>query len=118
RVDAERAAIEGVGTRLDANRVRLDSGALRVPIDSVVLFETNVASTSGPGVAITVFTGITAAVAGICASSPKTCFGSCPTFYAPGRGGEMVLQAEGFSSSIAPALEATDVDMLLHAEQD
>jgi hypothetical protein len=27
----------------------------------------------------------------------------------------MVLQAEGFSSSIAPALEATDVDMLMHA---
>jgi hypothetical protein len=59
--------------------------------------------------------GITAAVAGMCLADPKTCFGSCPTFYAPGRDGEMELQAEGFSSSIAPALEATDVDMLLHA---
>jgi hypothetical protein len=28
----------------------------------------------------------------------------------------MQLQAEGFSSSIAPALEATDIDMLLHSE--
>jgi hypothetical protein len=114
-LDSSRGAIDGTGTLLDASRTVVSSGAFSVPADSVVLFETNVVGASGPSVALTVFSGITAAIAGICATSPKTCFGSCPTFYAPGPDGEMVLQAEGFSSSIAPALEATDVDMLLHA---
>jgi hypothetical protein len=114
RVDSAGAAIVGRGTLFDANRARLDSGEFRIPPDSVVLFETNVEEHSGAFAALTVMTGITAVVAGICAASPKTCFGSCPTIYAPDQDGEMKLQAEAFSSSIAPALEATDVDMLLH----
>ena len=114
RVDSTRAEITGSGRLLDADRRVVRSGDVRFPADSVVLFETNVTERSGAAVAITVMAGVTAAVAGFCAISPKTCFGSCPTFYAPGPDGEMVLQAEGFSSSIAPALEASDVDMLLH----
>jgi len=47
----------------------------------------------------------------VCLSNPKSCFGSCPTFYAPGADGE-TLQAEGFSSAISPALETHDVDAL------
>jgi hypothetical protein len=38
-------------------------------------------------------------------------FGSCPTFYVD-EGGTAVLEAEGFSYSIAPLLEARDVDRL------
>jgi len=114
RVAAQANAIEGRGTLLDARRVLVDSGWFRLPVDSVALFETNVLRRSGATTALTVMAGVTAAVAGICAASPKTCFGSCPTFYAPDSAGVDRLQAEGFSASIAPALEATDVDMLYH----
>jgi hypothetical protein len=47
----------------------------------------------------------------LCLTSPKACFGSCPTFYA-WDGEREALVAEGFSSSVAPALEATDLDAL------
>lgn len=50
----------------------------------------------------------------VCALNPKACFGSCPTFYVSD-GERPLLQAEGFSSSIAPALEARDVDALYRA---
>ena len=55
--------------------------------------------------------GISAAVTVVCLTNTKACFGSCPTFYAP-EGERMVLQAEGFSDSIAPSLERRDVDAL------
>lgn len=50
------------------------------------------------------------AVAIACASDPK-CFGSCPTFYSDSAG-TPVLEAEGFSYSIAELFEARDVDRL------
>jgi hypothetical protein len=59
-------------------------------------------------------TGITAGIAVYCAANPKACFGSCPTFYLTD-GARDVLQAEGFSASIAPRLEARDVDALYRA---
>ena len=48
-----------------------------------------------------------------CVADPKACFGSCPTFYAFD-GERERLQAEGFSSSIARALESRDLDALYH----
>ncbi|HUF67162.1 MAG TPA: hypothetical protein VMM79_00825 [Longimicrobiales bacterium] len=114
RVDDATSTIVGTGTVHDANRMVVDSGSFHLATDSIVLFETNVVQQSGPSKAITVIFGVTAAVAIACATDPKACFGSCPTIYAPGADGGLSLQAEAFSSSIAPALEATDVDMLLH----
>jgi hypothetical protein len=113
RADADR--IVGEGSLLDANRTVLATGAFTIPSDSVALFETNVVRPSGANTALTVMFGVTAALAGYCALNPKACFGSCPTFYAPTADGRLTLQAEGFSTSIAPALEATDLDMLYHA---
>jgi hypothetical protein len=110
--DSGGRVISGTGQLLDANRTMVSSGDFRFPSDSVALFETNVLKQSGATSALTIMAGVTAVVAGICAANPKTCFGSCPTFYAPDSSGRSVLQAEGFSASIAPALEATDVDML------
>lgn len=49
-------------------------------------------------------------VALYCAADPK-CFGSCPTAYSDSAG-TLVLEAEGFSYSIAPLFEAGDVDRL------
>jgi hypothetical protein len=114
RADTLGSAIVGAGSLYDANRTVIESGSFRLATDSVRLFETNVVRNSGASTALTVVFGITAVVAGICATDPKACFGSCPTIYAPGADGELTLQAEAFSSSIAPALEATDIDMLLH----
>ncbi len=110
--DSGGRVISGNGQLLDVNRSVVSSGTFRFSSDSVSLFETNVIKQSPATSALTVMAGITAIVAGICAANPKTCFGSCPTFYAPDSSGRSVLQAEGFSASIAPALEATDVDML------
>jgi hypothetical protein len=108
--------VVGTGSLLDAQRIVVDSGTFSLPADSVVLFETNVVRTSGAAGALTVLTGISVAVTAMCIVNPKACFGSCPTFYVATDGPELALQAEGFSSSIAPALEATDVDMLYHAQ--
>ena len=115
QIDSTRSAVTGNGELLDARRERVRGGSFDIPLDSVALFETNRVERSMANTALLVVTGITVTVAGYCAINPKACFGSCPTFYAPGPDGEMVLQAEGFSASVAPALEATDVDMLLHS---
>ena len=114
RVESASGEIQGTGRLLSPDRTVLDSGAFSFSADSVALYETNVLAKSGSSTALTVMAGVTAAVAGICIASPKTCFGSCPTFYFA-EGSDSTLQAEGFSASIAPALEATDVDALVRA---
>jgi hypothetical protein len=58
-----------------------------------------------------VITGASLAITALCLANTKACFGSCPTFYVSD-GGRELLQAEGFSASVAPALEATDIDAL------
>ncbi len=55
--------------------------------------------------------GISVAMTIYCITNPKACFGSCPTYYAD-VDGEPMLQAEGFSASVAPALERDDIDAL------
>ena len=113
--DSGGALIRGRGVLLDPNRAVVDSGQFRFPADSVALFETNVVRSAGANTAIAVMAGVTATIGAICLlSDSKTCFGSCPTIYAPDSTGES-LQAEAFSASIAPALEATDLDMLYRA---
>jgi hypothetical protein len=113
-IDSAAAMVTGHGSLLNPNRETVGQGDFRLPFDSVALFESNVVQRSSATAALTVMTGVTALVAGICALNPKTCFGSCPTFYAPDSTGE-TLQAEAFSGSIAHALETADVDMLYHA---
>jgi len=112
--DSVARVISGQGTRLGVNRETLAAGALSVPLDSVALFETNVVSTHGAVAALAVVTGISAAATIICLTVPKACFGSCPTFYA-WDGERQILMAEGFSASVSPALEATDLDALYRA---
>ena len=89
----------------------IEHGTVTVPIDSVALFETNVVAKSKRIASLSIMTGVTAAMAVICATNTKACFGSCPTFYASD-GDQWSLQAEGFSASIAPALEKSDLDSL------
>lgn len=54
-------------------------------------------------------------ISGYCLVNPKACFGSRPTFYA-WDGERMALQAEGFSASVCPVLEARDIDALYKAK--
>jgi hypothetical protein len=111
RVNEGLRMVSGQGVLLDATRRTVDEGWFDVPVDSVAIFETNVVQTSPAIGAMAVVTVASLAVSIYCLSNPKACFGSCPTFYAPGDSAP-ILQAEGFSASVAPALEATDVDAL------
>jgi len=86
----------------------------KLPLDSVVGMESyrtevNAGRTIVYSIGATVG-AIVVAVGIACAADPK-CFGSCPTFYADSAG-VPVLEAEGFSYSIAQLFEARDVDRL------
>ena len=114
-VDSTSKTVSGFGRLMDANRAIVGSEqSFTVPIDSVSLFETNVTRTHPAVTAMAIVTGISVVVTALCLSDPKACFGSCPTFYA-WDGDKFALQAEGFSASVLPALEATDIDALYHA---
>lgn len=115
RVDTNEKMVAGFGALLSVNRDTLKHGEFSIPIDSVIVFETNVLQESSAVAALSIITGISAAVTIACLTNPKACFGSCPTFYASD-GNRLILQAEGFSSSIAPSLEASDVDALFRAK--
>ena len=111
RVDEGLRMVTGQGVLLDAARWTVDEGWFDVPVDSVAIFETNVVQSSPAVGAMAILTVASLAGTIYCISNPKACFGSCPTFYALGDSAP-ILQAEGFSASVAPALEATDVDAL------
>ena len=114
RVDAAGAVLSGKGRQLDPNRALVREGELSFPVSEVALFELDRPTASGAVAALGVVSGITVGFAVYCFTNPKACFGSCPTFYVSD-GERPILQAEGFSASIAPALEARDVDALYRA---
>jgi len=85
--------------------------------DVAVLETTSSKSMFSPGMGVMATTTvILGSLTVACVASPKSCFGSCPTFYVGGAGsgpGEPERpQAEGFSASIASVLEARDLDAL------
>ncbi len=109
--DSAARTVSGRGDALDVNRAVTTRGSFTVSLDSVALFETNVVQTSGSVAALSVVTVASLALTAYCIANPKACFGSCPTFYISDGSGPQ-LQAEGFSSSVLPSLEATDIDAL------
>jgi hypothetical protein len=113
-VEESQRIVSGQGVILDTNRDTLKTGLLTIAIDSVALFETNRVQTSPAVAAMSVLTVASAAMTIYCIINPKACFGSCPTFYAAD-GDDSLLIAEGFSSSVSPALEAFDIDALYRA---
>jgi len=112
-LDRPQGLVRGRGIHYAMSRVPLERGAFEVPLDGVVLFETNAPEsvTDGSVAVLAVMTGASLVVTALCATNPKACFGSCPTFYAFD-GERESLQAEGFSASVARALESTDVDAM------
>lgn len=105
--------VHGNGIRYDIWRTPAPPATVTFPVDSVALFETNSSDaaitlgTLGVGFLMT----YEAALAIVCSIDPKSCFGSCPTFYIDGADSSRV-RAEGFSSSVASVLEHRDVDAL------
>jgi hypothetical protein len=113
--DTERKQLAGAARRYNFNRRELSNGAVTLPVDSVVLFETNKPIESRDNARIAAMSVLTAAdvvLGTICVTVPKACFGSCPTFYFQNEENVNGANAEGFSSSISPAFEAGDVDAL------
>ncbi|HWP37413.1 MAG TPA: hypothetical protein VNL18_07650 [Gemmatimonadales bacterium] len=113
------SALVGRGSRYGPDRTATHMGRIEfvLPFDSIALLEIEVhagrRTTGVTGIAVwTVLYGI---VTVRCVADPKGCFGSCPTFYVATDSGE-ALAAEGFSGSIARALEARDLDALYPAK--
>jgi hypothetical protein len=115
--------LTGYGKKLGINRevqsVRLyekgNTSRPKFEIDAtaIALIETNdLGNNLSTGLAVV--TGVSVLMTALCLTNPKACFGSCPTFYAS-NGDTLTLQAEGFSTSVAPSLEKNDIDMLYHA---
>lgn len=109
--------VRGLGTRYDL-RLQPAGPAATLPLDSVLgleAYRTRVDALPTALLTTLAFAGTAVLTAGVivaieCANDPK-CFGSCPTFYSDSAGTQ-VLEAEGFSYSIAPLFEARDVDRL------
>jgi len=110
-VDDAARQVSGEGEHFDVARETRGSGLFTIALNEVALLETNVVQRSPAAAALAVVPGVSVAVTAFCIANPKACFGSCPTFYVSDGEGA-AIQAERFSSSVAPSLEARDVDSL------
>jgi len=101
--------LAGAGQRYGL-RLQFSEVVQSVPLDSLVGMESYRKETDAVG---TVGLNLVATTVGALAvtAAAAAIFGSCPTFYADSTG-VPVLEAEGFSYSIAPLFEARDVDRL------
>lgn len=113
QVDTLQRSLTGYAQRFDLNRRLLDASERTLFIDSVQLFESNkeLDVLSGDEILLPL-TIVNVGVTAYCASNPKACFGSCPTFYTPEDQGLFESRAEGFSNAIIPSLEYGDFDDL------
>ncbi len=108
-VRVEDQALVGTGTRFGLRLEELGP-VERVPLDSLVGMEAFRAGVNGAATAGLTLLAVAGTVA-VGALLAVAIFGSCPTFYSDSLN-TPVLEAEGFSYSIAPLFEARDVDRL------
>lgn len=115
KIDSDENVIYGYGSLYDYNRNRINQGQLSFNIDSIAIFETN-DLTDNPVQQLYTYYGAllvgNLAVTIYCRLNPKSCFGSCPTFYLDKKDNLHYADAEGFSSAVLPSLEYGDVDAL------
>lgn len=105
----------GTGTTYDMNRHKIYEGELLIPIDSVAIFETNERLTNPESArvsALGLVAGLDVLIGIICLTTPKACYGSCPTFYIHPDDNFHYADAEGFSNAISPSMEYADIDAL------
>jgi hypothetical protein len=112
-VTVVRNTVQGSGRRYDLAAAESTS-VLEIRLDSIIAMESFRTEIDGARTfmysTLAVIATIGGGIALACIADPK-CFGSCPTIYADSAG-TPVLEAEGFSGSISPLLEARDVDRL------
>ena len=114
-VDTTLNTLRATGSRYDYTRTRIDSGSVSIPLDSVVIFETNKkldGTENGRVAAMTIMGLLNAGIGLVCLSNPKACFGSCPTFYLNPDDDFHRADAEGFSDAVSPSLAYHDIDAL------
>jgi hypothetical protein len=105
----------GKATQYDPYRKELNRGILKVKVDEVALFETNrnltrlEANRIG---ALTALGGVNIGFFLVCIASPKTCYGSCPTFYTDADTNFHYADAEGFTHAILPSMAYADIDAI------
>ena len=109
------SGLTGLGSRYDVRRRPVGPFSGRIARDSIALLEMTRGQTAYPvgSAVLGVYTVLAGAVTLTCLANPKSCFGSCPTFYLDEAQDRPV--AEGFSGSVARSLEATDIDYLANA---
>ncbi len=109
--------ISGKGTLYNPNRKIKQKGKLQFSLNDIAIIETNDLSALQDNdnariAALGILLIGNLIVDYICLTNPKACFGSCPTFYTPGKDKLLESNAEGFSKSIAPFFEEGDIDAL------
>lgn len=114
-VDEAARLVSGEGRVFSPGRRLEREGKLEFSVDEFSLVETHRPTRSVALAPLAIVGAVSLVTTGVCVANPKACFGSCPTFYAEDDRGGRVLMAEGFSESISPALEATDLDALFRA---
>ncbi len=110
RRDGER--LRGRGAHYDVERRPVREGAFSIDMANIAVVEMGETQVRGTDVSVAAMSVVTAGSIGVsayCAMNSKACFGSCPTFYVA-RDGAWTVQAEGFSTSVARSLEASDLD--------
>jgi hypothetical protein len=90
----------------------IQSDVYEICQDDITLVETNQLKNHIGNMAQLTLVGVPLGLLSLyCVIDPKACFGSCPTFYTLNNN-MWQLVAEGFSSSILPVFEKSDIDML------
>jgi hypothetical protein len=113
-VSIEGGQVRGLGRRYDVG-LRASGTARSLPIEEIVAMESF--HTEVDAVTSVALTAVATPVASVGAAALAVAiFGSCPTVYSEQQE-KLTLEAETFSSSVAPLLEARDVDRL-HARPD
>ena len=128
QIDSNTEVIKGSGNYYNYTRDKLpqkinESNATEnfvytIYRDEIALIETNRLTGQMANMSTITIVGVPLSLVGLyCISNPKACFGSCPTFYTFNND-KWELVAEGFSSSILPAFEKQDIDMLYRTTND
>ncbi len=120
KIDETKTMVAGDAIQYNFKRLVVAEKYFSVPINDVAIFETNEPiqnKDAGRVIALAILTGADLIGDLYCITNPKACFGSCPTFYYQRDNNINYANAEGFSSSICPSLEAGDIDALNNTEQ-
>lgn len=118
-IDNKQNTVSGAGVKYDFNRNLIFEGDLVIPIDSVAIFETNTKLNKNESdriAALSILASADLALGVFCLTTPKACFGSCPTFYLQPDQNFHYADAEGFSNAIAPSMEYFDIDALTNTK--